>query len=144
MLDNLSKCLDVDCVKRAGGDMAQNAVEVAGKARGAVEDFGAKVRSDFLPRAQAAGTAVSRAVTGDGTIAERVSKASEGVKSAMNTTKKKCPFKHPWLLTILLAGAAVAAGFILYSRSRPVEDPWAEESWEDIDDDDLVVVADDK
>lgn len=141
MLDNLSKCLDMDCVKRAGGDMAQNAVEAAGKARDAVEDFGTRFKSDFVPRAQAATEAVSRAVTSDGTISEKVSQASEGVKSAMNTTKKKCPVRHPWLLTIVLAGAAAAAGFILYSRSRPVEDPWAEESWEDIDDDDLVVVT---
>ena len=141
MLDNLSKCLDVNCVKRAGGDMARDAADYANKARDAVEDFGAKVLDDFLPRAQAAGEAVSKAVAGDGTIAEKVSKASEGVKTAMNA-KKKCPLGHPWLVTILLAGAAAAAGFILYSRSRPVEDPWAEESWEDIDDDDLVVVAD--
>lgn len=56
--------------------------------------------------------------------------------------KKKCPIRHPWLATILLTGAAAVVGFILYSRTRPVEDPWAEESWEDIDDDDLVVVTD--
>lgn len=143
MLDNLSKCIDMDCMKRAGEDMALNAAEVAGKARGAVGDFGAKVKTDLLPRAQAVNEAVSKAVTGDGTIAEKVSKASEGVKSAMNP-KKKCPIRHPWLTTILLTGVAAVAGFILYSRTRPVEDPWAEESWEDIDDDDLVVVADDK
>lgn len=140
MRDKFSKCVDVKCLKRAGGDMAQNAQGMAEKAFGAVEGLNARVRDDLLPRAWAAGEAVTKAVSGDGTIMEKTEQASKGVKAAMK--KKKCPIRHPYLATFLLLGAAAVAGFVLYSRSRPVEDPWAEESWEDIDDDDLVVVAD--
>lgn len=132
----------MDCVRRASGDMAQNAAEAVGLARDAVEDFSTKVKRDFLPRAQAAQDAVTKAVTGEGSLKNRVTKASDGVMSALNPPKKKCPVGHPWLLTFALAGAAAVIGFVLWSRTRPVEDPWAEESWEDIDDDDLVVVTD--
>ena len=142
MLDNFTKCLDMDCMKRASGDVAQNAADAMGLARDAVEDFGAKMKDDFLPRAQAAQDAVTKAVAGEKTLKDKVTKASDGLMSALNPPKKKCPVGHPWLLTFVLAGAAAAVGFVLWSRTRPVEDPWAEESWEDIDDDDLVVVAD--
>ncbi|EFM47171.1 hypothetical protein HMPREF0580_0268 [Mobiluncus mulieris ATCC 35239] len=142
MLDNFAKCLDMDCVKRVSGDVAQNAAGTVVLARDAVEEFSARMKRDLLPRAQAAQNAVTKAVTGEGSLKSKVMKASDGVMTALNPPKKKCPIGHPWLLTVVVAGAAAVIGFVLWSRSRPVEDPWAEESWEDIDDDDLVVVTD--
>lgn len=146
MLDGFTKCLDIECVKRVSGDVAQNAADAVVLARGAVEDFSAKVKQDLLPHAQAAHNAVNavtkKVVAGDGSLKEKVTKASDGLMTALNPTKKNCPIGHPWLFTFMLAGAAAVIGFVLWSRTRPVEDPWAEESWEDIDDDDLVVVTD--
>lgn len=51
---------------------------------------------------------------------------------------KKCPVPAPWLWVIVLLAAAVA-GFVAWRRSQPIEDPWAEESWEDIDEDMVIV-----
>lgn len=141
MLDNLTKCVDVDCVKRFSEDVAKNAADAAERARGAVEDLSSRVKDDYLPRAQVATDAAFKAVSGEGSVQERLERASKGVKSAMEN-KKKCPVKHPWLLSFVLAATAAAVGFVVYTRTRPVEDPWAEESWEDIDDEDLVIVAD--
>lgn len=57
----------------------------------------------------------------------------------MSNVMKKCPLPKPWLWTALVALVAVA-GVVAWRRTRPVEDPWAEESWEDIDDEDLIVI----
>lgn len=143
MWDGLTKCLDLECVRKASGDVAHGAADAVVLARDAVEDFSTKMKRDFLPRAHAAQNAVTKAVTGKGSLKDKVTKASDGVMTALNPAKKKkCPLGHPWLFAFVLAGVAAVIGFVLWSRSRPVEDPWAEESWEDIDDDDLVVVPD--
>ena len=42
------------------------------------------------------------------------------------------------LITLLLAGAASAAGYVLWKRSQPVEDPWAEAYWEDFADEAML------
>ena len=137
MLDNYTKCLDMDCVRKSSEDLADNVSAGAQRAREAVEDF---VREDLLVRAQSASDAVTKALAPSGVVAQKVTKASEGVKSVM-ATKKNCPIKKPWLATFAAAAGLAVAGYIVWSRTRPVEDPWAEESWEDIDDEDLVVVA---
>jgi len=35
-------------------------------------------------------------------------------------------------------GAVAGAGYILWKRSQPIEDPWAEEYWADLDTDSFV------
>lgn len=37
-----------------------------------------------------------------------------------------------------LVGAVAGAGYILWKRSQPIEDPWAEEYWADLDTDSFV------
>lgn len=57
---------------------------------------------------------------------------------ANKDSKSKCPLPFPWLwVFVLVAGAA--AGIVAWRRSQPIEDPWAEESWEDIDEDMVIV-----
>lgn len=54
--------------------------------------------------------------------------------SAVTEKKKKCPLPFPWLWVVAAVVGAVV-GFIAWQRTRPVDDPWAEESWEDLDED---------
>ena len=35
--------------------------------------------------------------------------------------------------TLAIFGGAAGAAFLLWKRSQPVEDPWAESYWEDVE-----------
>lgn len=41
-----------------------------------------------------------------------------------------CKSKKPFFW-VLVTGLLAVAGYVLWQRSQPVEDPWAEEYWED-------------
>lgn len=59
--------------------------------------------------------------------------------------KKK---SHKGLVFLLLSSLVAGLGYVFWKRSQPVDDPWAEEYWEDIDldnaSDDTVENASDK
>lgn len=52
----------------------------------------------------------------------------------MRPVKKRHPFRKAFGITALV-GTAVGVGYILWKRSQPIEDPWAEEYWADLDTD---------
>ncbi|MBD3689506.1 hypothetical protein H8R18_08230 [Nanchangia anserum] len=64
-------------------------------------------------------------------LAKRAGKAASKVERQANTRKSHRGLKFFLLVGPLLAVAGVAA--LLYRRSQPIEDPWAEEYWEDVD-----------
>ncbi|MDO4665555.1 MAG: hypothetical protein Q4A71_05060 [Actinomycetaceae bacterium] len=54
-------------------------------------------------------------------------------KAAKSQRKGLCPCRGgKGVLCVLFAAIAGGTGYVLWRRSRPVEDPWAEEYWEDV------------
>lgn len=64
-------------------------------------------------------------------FAKRASKAAARMERSAKPKKSRRGLKFFLLVGPLLAIAGVAA--VLYRRSQPIEDPWAEEYWEDVD-----------
>ena len=75
-----------------------------------------------------------------GSLSDRARRASEVSAAALATPtrkRRKCRFLRAVGLTALV-GTAAGAGYILWKRSQPIEDPWAEEYWADLDTDSFV------
>lgn len=71
-----------------------------------------------------------------GTVAEQVGKAYDDARTRVaEVTRQAAPVKRHRALKCLgwltLAGAAAGAAYVVWRRSQPVEDPWAEEYWAD-------------
>ena len=110
-----------------------NAIEPATPAIGHLVD-------DYLPRASRAVNEASAALTARGSLSDRARRASEASAAALATPtpkRRKCRVLRAFGLTALV-GAVAGAGYILWKRSQPIEDPWAEEYWADLDTDSFV------
>ena len=82
----------------------------------------------------------SAALTARGSLSDRARRASEASAAALTTPtpkRRKCRVLRAFGLTALV-GAVAGAGYILWKRSQPIEDPWAEEYWADLDTDSFV------
>lgn len=100
------------------------------------QDLQEKVSSDLVP-------GVEHAVDNMRDQFHEVKKHSEkSLKEAAKQVKKQSTEKfgkpapkrgRKTLLFLVLAAAAACAGYLLYRRSQPVDDPWAEEYWEDVE-----------
>ncbi|MDO5672751.1 MAG: hypothetical protein Q4G30_07855 [Actinomycetaceae bacterium] len=101
-----------------------------------------KIVDDYAVRAQTAIKSATDAAHSKGSLTEKATKAGDAAMSALKTPtrKKRCPLPAPWLWTALAAVVAVV-GIIAWRRAQPIDDPWAEEAWEDVDED-LVVILD--
>lgn len=126
----------IDEAAEKASDYAHEAIE---KARPYVDDAAAryaetstKVREDYLPRAKAAAAvAVAEAKKSDGDLASRTKAVTEAAKKELAKPQKKNKKGKVFGLTLLL-GSALAAAYVAWARSKPVEDPWAEAYWEDV------------
>lgn len=95
---------------------------------------------DYLPRASLAVNQAGAALTARGSLSDRARRASEASAAALATPTRKrrrCRVLRAFGLTALV-GAVAGAGYILWKRSQPIEDPWAEEYWADLDTDSFV------
>ena len=95
---------------------------------------------DYLPRASLAVNQAGAALSARGSLSERARRASEASAVALATPtrkRRKCRVLRAFGLTALV-GAVAGAGYILWKRSQPIEDPWAEEYWADLDTDSFV------
>ena len=95
---------------------------------------------DYLPRASLAVNQAGAALSARGSLSERARRASEASAVALATPtrkRRKCRVLRAFGLTALI-GAVAGAGYILWKRSQPIEDPWAEEYWADLDTDSFV------
>ena len=110
----------------------------------AIENAREHLVDDYLPRASLAVNQAGAALTARGSLSDRARRASEVSAAALTTPvrkRRKCRFLRAFGLTALV-GAAAGAGYILWKRSQPIEDPWAEEYWADLDTDSFVPETD--
>lgn len=86
---------------------------------------------DYLPRIQAAMHDAAAAAEGKGSLDKKAKKAGKAAKKALTTSQKKKGGVGRTLGWILVGTLAAGAGYLLWRRTQPIEDPWAEEYWND-------------
>lgn len=97
-----------------------------------VDEAYEKVVEDYLPRIQQAMHDAAAAAAADGSLAERAEAAGHAAERAL----AKQPKSHKGAKAVgwvLVGTVAAGAGYLLWRRTQPVEDPWAEEYWQDVD-----------
>ena len=113
-------------------DRAQEAVD---QVQPFLSDIHGHVVDDYLPRINRAVNESAAAFGSEGDLAERARAAREASALALATPTRKRR-RHPVLralgLTALTATVA-GAGYVLWKRNQPIEDPWAEEYWADLE-----------
>lgn len=117
---------------------AVKAQAAAENAKPAIQNMHDRMVDDYLPRINRAASEAMTAATGEGAVLDRARKALDASHTALVTptakVRKPRRFMRAFGLTALGAGLA-GAGYILWKRSQPIEDPWAEEYWADVDSD---------
>ncbi len=119
---------------------AARAQAAAAQAVPAIENAREQLVDDYLTRASLAVDQAGAALSARGSLSERARRASEASAVALATPvrkRRKCRVLRAFGLTALV-GAVAGAGYILWKRSQPIEDPWAEEYWADLDTDSFV------
>lgn len=122
-------------------DAAVRAQAALDKAKPAIEQARVVVVDDYLPRINRAVAEGGAALVSDGTLAARARRAGELSQVALTTPTRKVRKKRRFLRAIgwtALAGTIAGAGYVLWKRSQPIEDPWAEEYWADLETDSFV------
>lgn len=109
--------------------------DAAGRVRPYLDNVHDKVVEDYLPRIESAAREAQKAAQKDGTLVERAQRAGEATrKSLVKPAKRRHTFGRVVGWT-LVGSVAAGAGYLLWRRSQPIEDPWAEEYWADLDSD---------
>ena len=133
-------------VSRARTEVAKAAKEAQLRAQPVVEEARTRVVEDYAPAAHRAAVAAQAAAGTEGTLTERAQRIAVAAKNAaLEIPEVPVKKKHPVLKTLgwlTLAGAAAGAVYVVWRRSQPVEDPWAEEYWADSDEGEAVTVGD--
>ena len=131
-------------------DLANQGVEwaapraQAASAGPALEHARGHLVADYLPRASLAVNQAGAALSARGSLSDRARRATEASAAALATPTRKrrrCRVLRALGLTALV-GTVAGAGYILWKRSQPIEDPWAEEYWADLDTDSFVPETD--
>ena len=123
-------------VVKARKDLARVAAGAQERLEPAYSEARTRVVEDYLPRAQRAASAAQAAAQTPGSVGERAQRAAEAARLAAVEAPK--PRKSHRFLKCLgwttLASVAAGAAYVVWRRSQPVEDPWAEEYWADSED----------
>ena len=131
-------------VNKARTEVAKAAKEAQLRAQPVVEEARSRVAEDYVPAAHRAAVAAQAAAGTEGTLTERAQRIAVAAKNAaLEIPEVPVKKKHPVLKTLgwlALAGAAAGAAYVVWRRSQPVEDPWAEEYWADSAEDETVGV----
>ena len=145
-----AKKIDTDQIRQETASLAENIAAQAAKAakeaqlraQPVVEEARTRVVEDYVPAAHRAAVAAQNAAGTEGTLTERAQRIAVAAKNAaLEIPEVPVKKKHPVLKTLgwlALAGAAVGAAYVVWRRSQPVEDPWAEEYWADAAEDEAV------
>ena len=129
-------------------DIADRAQEAAVAAKPYLDNAQQTVVDDYLPRIHKAVTDAAAAATTDADLAERARAVREvSTKALLTPTAKAVPVvkRHRaakvagWTA---LGVSAAGVGYLLWKRSQPIEDPWAEEYWADLEADEKADVPD--
>lgn len=116
-----------------------------------VDDLREQVQDNFIPAMKSKVDDVKDAVADSAVSEKATSVAKKGADVAKKELKKAEAAVNPKpkkrgrkaLIFVLISAAIAAVGYVFWKRSQPLEDPWAEEYWEDIDFDDVVDKAED-
>lgn len=127
-------------VERARTGADRLAKETAGAAK-EVQERLEVLSEDALARAERAASAARTAIDAPGTVTQRAQRATvAAVNAAQTTAPRKSRRVLKSLCWLTVAGVAAGAAYVVWRRSQPVEDPWAEEYWADsVEDDDEAV-----
>ena len=112
-------------VSKAAEEVTRVAKDAQERLEPVVSEARQRVVKDYIPRAQRAAVAA---------LTERAQRVAVAAKSAALEVPVKKQKKHRVLKTLgwlAVAGAAAAGAYVVWRRSQPVEDPWAEEYWAD-------------
>lgn len=126
----------VDKAWRSGVQAAAPKVaDYAEKSRGAVDVAHDKIVDDVIPKVIAAMEEAAKAAKGgaDG-LQSKAHAAVEAAEKAVAKQEKAAKSGSALGKTLgwVLVGSAVAgAGVLIWRRTQPVDDPWAEEYWDD-------------
>ncbi len=124
-----------DAADRASA-AAVRAQEAAENAKPAIQEMHDRVVDDYLPRIHRAASEAAVAVAAEGDLKDRARQALDASSTALTTPTPKVrkPRRFLRALGVTALGAGLAgAGYILWKRSQPIEDPWAEEYWADLE-----------
>lgn len=119
-------------------EAAARAQEAADHAKPFLDDVHGKVVEDYLPRINKAVTDATAAATTDADLAERARLVREASARALVTPTAPPRKRHRVIKALgwtVLGLSAAGAGYLLWRRSQPIEDPWAEEYWADLETD---------
>lgn len=86
---------------------------------------------DYLPRLRAAADAARVEAGKDADLKSKALAISEASTKALKEQPKPVKKRRRFGWMVVAAGA-VGVGYLIWKRSQPVEDPWAEAYWEDI------------
>ncbi|MDO5049004.1 MAG: hypothetical protein Q4D87_03880 [Actinomycetaceae bacterium] len=105
--------------------------------RGRVYLKDAQVKAeDYAKRGESAAKAAQKAASKKGSLAERAQRAGEATRKELTKPQKSKGATFGKVVGwTLLGSAAAGVGYLLWRRSQPIEDPWAEEYWADLDTD---------
>ncbi|UNX54975.1 hypothetical protein MF406_01410 [Georgenia sp. TF02-10] len=103
----------------------------ADKVRPAVDNAYERVVEDYLPRVQKAMHDAAEAAAGETSGSAKADKAMKAARKALAEPPKKSHGVAKTVGWALVGTAAAGTGYLLWRRTQPVDDPWAEEYWED-------------
>ena len=86
---------------------------------------------EYLPRLKAAADAAREEAGKDADLKSKAVAISEASSKALKNPPKPVKKRRRFGWMVVAAGAA-GVGYLVWKRSQPVEDPWAEAYWEDI------------
>lgn len=99
--------------------------------RPAVDNAYERIVDDYLPRVQKAMHDAADAAAGAEGLSGKAGKAGRAARKALAEPPKKGHGLAKTFGWVLVGTAAAGTGYLLWRRSQPVDDPWAEEYWED-------------
>ena len=125
-------------VEQAAQTVQAAAQEAADRAKPAISEAQHRLTDDYLPRVNRAVHDAQAAANIDGDLAERARAVRAASAAALAkpavTVPKRRGAKVGKALGLTALGAGVAGvGWLLWKRSQPIEDPWAEEYWADLE-----------
>lgn len=117
---------------------AEKAAKLTAKAGEALDHFHDEMMKDYLPRLataveEAAEKAKAEVQKATEEAAEKVVDSAPMAAVEEVATRKRRGKTKKILGCTLIAGAAAGAGYLVWRRSQPIEDPWAEEYWADLE-----------